>query len=195
MITDTDIDRATLTLAAAGLRAPDAWADPQVRELGLALWRAALEGLDGRQLDEAVLRHLSHPERGRWWPTPADLLGAGGVTAAPKLADADETAWQSIARKSFYDRTPIADCDAVHMAALAAIGGRWEIQHAEGDWAIATLRKRFLEACASRRAPTVKLIEGGKAGELPAKVLAFVGGEESPDRAAARARRIGEAGR
>lgn len=177
MLTDTDIDRATLTLVASGLRAPDAWAEPHVRALGLALWLELLGGLTSRQLDAAVLAHMNHPERGRFWPTPADLLSAAGATAPPKIEDQDAAAWDRILRNP-RGQSIRGLVDDVQFAAMQAMNGPYDAQNTSDPIRLASLRRQFLDGCKARRNPPVKVLEGGKAAQaLPENVRQFIGGK------------------
>lgn len=58
-----------------------------------ALWLGALADVSDGQLRAAILAHVRHPERGRFWPSPADLLAAAG--ASPE-SDPDAPTWDRI---------------------------------------------------------------------------------------------------
>lgn len=173
-MTPDDILKAFITLESAGIRRPDTMA-PTVEALDATaeLWADLLSDMTPAQLAAAVKTHLRHPERGRFWPTPADLRNAAGATAAA-LPNPDEAAWQIIVNAprtaELYHRL-----DPAQRHALALVG-RWEITRAEGDMARGALRKRFLSACESYRASELRAIEGGKAGELPDNVRQMVRG-------------------
>ena len=127
----------------------------------LETWALVLDRISDAHLDTAVRAHLAHPERGRWWPSPADLLAAA---TAPAI-EADLTAWAQLERV-LYNRSlaaGLADLPPRHRAALAAIGGSWALTRAE-ESAVPGLRRRFLAACKDQDGPPLL-------GTTPAPVL------------------------
>ena len=153
----------TLFLAceSAGLRRPDTLADAPSVNAAAAIYVAALPGMTPADLDAALLVHLRDPERGRWWPSPADLLAAA---TAPAI-EADLTAWAQLERVLYNRRLAagLSELPPRHRAALAAIGGSWALTRAE-ESAVPGLRRRFLAACKDQDGPPLL-------GTTPAPVL------------------------
>jgi hypothetical protein len=85
---------------AAGLRVPDAYHSPEGYQRAVRVWSAGLHGIPYRAVGVALGMHLRTPERGRWWPSVADLVAhipqAHALAVAPSL-DPDEGAWERIA--------------------------------------------------------------------------------------------------
>jgi hypothetical protein len=84
---------------AAGLRVPDAYRSPEGYQRAVRVWCAGLHGIPYRAVGVALGMHLRTPERGRFWPSVADLVAhipqAHALAVAPSL-DPDEGAWERI---------------------------------------------------------------------------------------------------
>lgn len=83
----------------AGLRPPPQLATDAGYELAVRVWAAALDGIPVQSVQTAFVLHLRHPERGRFWPVPADLIShmpqVRSLALVPVL-DPDELAWEQI---------------------------------------------------------------------------------------------------
>lgn len=98
----------------------------------------------------AIRRHLTNPDRGKWWPTPADILAAGGATVPE---DPAEAAWNRIIDRIRDPRYRATDgsgrwdmtgaLDAREQAALREIGGSAAVGKAD-DFQRKDLRARFV---------------------------------------------------
>lgn len=145
-------------------------------------WMLVLGELTDEQLADAAVRRLRDPQHGSFWPTPGDLLAF-----VPKALDDDEGAWLGILERIAGGRYSVADLlTAEQTRALGLIGGVWALRRAEVGVELATLRRRFLSACADQRSARPALPGPERAG-LPPSVERFLGG---PDAHAERRRRL-----
>ena len=161
MITDLDVMAMFATCEAAGLRPPASYAKDQGLAAGIAIYVSDLAEMNPADLAPAIAKHRRDPERGRWWPTPADILA--GAPRVDQLADPDEAKWaQIVARIAGGEKTFAHILDAAQGAAFATIGGYWSVSHAHGPIEIATLRKRFLEVCRDSRSRAALAIAQGR---------------------------------
>lgn len=113
-------------------------------------WLFALDDMTDDQLRAAVKGHIRNPERGKWWPTPADLLAALGATAPE---DPAEAAWNRMIERFQNPRYRATDgtgrwdmtgaLDAREQAALREIGGSVVVAQAN-EFQRKDLRARFV---------------------------------------------------
>lgn len=194
MLTTADVLAAFAFLETAGLRRPDAWVDRNATERAAVIWSEALATLDRPTLKAACVAWLGTPERGRWWPTPADL--AALAPRVPRIADTAEDAWTRLSALSWYEARDGAverlGLTATEHAALASIGGMWAVTRAESDVERNTLRRRFLDHVGrSEERKVVALPPPTERRALPSPVLGFLGAE-NPEREAQRQRILAE---
>lgn len=149
-------------------------------------WSWILADLSDEELLRAVQVHLSDPERGRWWPTPADLLR--GRPAPRSERDQDADAWDAIL--AHLARHGIApglreQLTTTQLQALHDGGGLHTLSQASGA-GLTSLRSAYLDRCARLRAtrfaelhtaplqlgapteaaPALRLLEGGDPAPL-----------------------------
>lgn len=109
-------------------------------------WGDLLADVSDAELSAAVAGWLRDPERGKWWPTPADILGQ-----LPRRASADETAWDAILGRLRAGEYVVGDIlTTEQQAALADLGGTWRLRNADVA-ELPRLRARYLGACKDRR--------------------------------------------
>lgn len=152
MITDLDIMAMFATCEAAGLRPPASYAKDQGLAAGIAIYVSDLAHLNPGDLAPAIAKHRRDPERGRWWPTPADILAH--VPRAPSLSDHDEGIWDAVIARVAGGRYTFADIPGMepcHGAALALVGGSWKLRTATEGPELGGMRKRFLASCRASR--------------------------------------------
>lgn len=116
-------------------------------------WCDLLPDVDDAQLARAVRAHLRTPERGRWWPTVADIMAHVEVLPAP--SDPHEDAWAAIeAHIRAGEEGGVAGLlTADQMEAFrAAVGTVYDLRRAEAAKA-GFMRRRFLELCRAGDAP------------------------------------------
>lgn len=163
------------------LRGPDVPAAAELQALA-ADWAALLEDTADEVLDDAVAAHLRDPERGRWWPTVADLRARMDLDPVDD-GDEHEQAWDWIVECAKKGRSTVEYMGAEHQQALREIGGILAVRMS-GDGAArdervpgqvlrATLRKRFLDICRrtdgprpalTDRRPALRALPGGVGG-------------------------------
>lgn len=161
MITDLDIMAMFATCEAAGLRPPASYAKDQGLAAGIAIYVADLAHLNPGDLAPAIAKHRRDPERGRWWPTPADILA--GAPRVDQLADPDEAKWvQIVARICAGEKTFAHMLDAAQGAGFAAAGGWWSVSRARDGVELATCRRRFLDTCKDSRSRSALAIAQGR---------------------------------
>ena len=125
---------------------------PEAMGRVLVLWGSLLSELGDEEFTAAVRAHLLDPERGRWWPTPADLLR--GRPAPRSERDQDAAAWDAIL--AHLARHGIAPGLREHLTttqlqALHDGGGLHTLSQASGG-ALSSLRSAYLDRCARLRA-------------------------------------------
>lgn len=111
-----------------------------------AAWMDILNDWTDEMLLRAVRAHLRDPERGMFWPAPANLIAT--MPRKPEAIDEHVAAWDEIQAEIRAGRALDTDAfEEVHLQALASIGGTWMLRRAEGGAENGGLRKRFLAAC------------------------------------------------
>lgn len=116
----------------------------------LAVWTMVLSDMPDDALLSATKAHIAHPERGQFWPTPADLLR----DTPPKQTQRqlDKAAWAGvISRLSGGCHTASGYLDQVQMRALQAIGGMYSLRMADTS-ALPGLKRQWLDAVDALRA-------------------------------------------
>lgn len=109
-------------------------------------WMLVLGDLTDEQLADAVIRRLRDPQKGSFWPTPADLLAV-----LPRPLERDEAAWEATLGRICGGVYSVADLlDGPQFAALNAVGGVWGLRRTE-DRELRFARRRFLELCRDGR--------------------------------------------
>jgi hypothetical protein len=97
--TPEDITALFALFEGAGLRPPPQLATDTGFDTAVRVWMVALDGVPLAAVHGALGLHLRSPERGRWWPVPADLIGhipqAHALAVVPAM-DPDEQAWERI---------------------------------------------------------------------------------------------------
>lgn len=152
MLTTNDIAELFALFEASGLRPPTAFGDERTYEAALVVWAEAVGDRPIPELRAALVSHLRDPERGRFWPTPADLAARIPALSAVPL-DRDAGAWEAVLDRIRRGQYSVADVlDAPQRAALDAIGGTWAIRRAE-EGRIGILRHRWLGLCRDGRSP------------------------------------------
>lgn len=151
----TDKDKfKTLMLAAGELY------DKTITSALLGLYWKALEPLTLSQVDAAITAHTCSPDRGQWFPKPADIhFQVTGSSKQQEQADADlaELGWQELMahfrkwghRSPFFGQDPqelvFKPSDARSLVALSMVGGYGSLKGiTEGD--LKWKRKEFCEA-------------------------------------------------
>jgi hypothetical protein len=185
-------------------RLGNAPATPMDTSAVMELWLGILGDMADAELRAASVAHLRDPERGRFWPTVADLR-ARVRSVISDTADPAEATWETIRARIAAGVYTMADAlGPREMAALHAIGGTWALRRAEDGRELGVLRKRFLHLC-RRETPALGVEERPQLSE-PVDLLAaaptgareklgrLLGpSQEDPDRAAARQRAIDRA--
>jgi hypothetical protein len=72
-------------LETAGLKRPAIIATEEQLHAAADLWVDMFPGMDARTFADAVKGHLRDRERGRFWPTPSDILASAERIAAAKF--------------------------------------------------------------------------------------------------------------
>lgn len=143
-------------------------------------WERLLDDTTDESLLAAVDGHLRDPEKGRWWPTVADLRARMELEPAGGDDDEHEQAWEWIVECA---RKGLAKVDLIgpeHRRALQAIGGIMAVrmsgdgnpgdERVFGRVDLAILRKRFLaelrrtepaRPALTDRRPTLRALPGG----------------------------------
>jgi len=129
---------------------------PTTKEAGAA-WSAIVRDLLTDWTDDdyhrALRAHVADPARGRWWPTPADLV-AQHRASTPSPESLDALAWDTvvgrIARHGRRGARLVDYLDPRHLRALARVGGSWEVSRADAYQA-SRLRARFIAAATAER--------------------------------------------
>lgn len=121
MLTPDDLLKTFAGLEMLGLRRPEAQDTPEKLRAAARVYADTLAAAvpSTATLAEAVRGHLRDPERGRFWPTPADLLAALGVRPTPR-AGAYPLAFP--ARRALTATLGADDEALVHRAAVATLG-------------------------------------------------------------------------
>ena len=133
-----------------GARVQGGPASPRDVEAVAEVWMDALADVGDVLLRAAIRAHVNDPERGRWWPTVADIRAK-----LPATVD-DVAAWDAIQARIRSGVYLVADLlDETQTKALADIGGTWALRRAEGGADTGGLRKRFLAICRDSDASAV----------------------------------------
>jgi hypothetical protein len=121
----------------------------QQQELA-ADWAVILAGLDDATMTRAVAAYLADPERGRYWPSPADIIAAAGAIAPPTPARLAEATWDRMIQRIASGGQTVGDLlTPTERAALDVIGGTWALRRAEEGVQLASLRRRWLDHIAT----------------------------------------------
>ena len=168
MATDEYIGRCVSRLLTLGLgKAP---ATPEDVALCRRGWADFLDDVPDDALRDALRAHVRDPERGRWWPTPADLLAR--VPRAETPTATPEQLWDRILERvrcqgpyraqDGSGRVAFGDLlDAEQQAALRSIGGSRAIGAAD-SYELARLRAAWLRAVAGEPGTALRLVGGGR---------------------------------
>lgn len=81
-------------MSASNLRPPEAWKDPEARELTVAVWLDLLGHLAQVDFDGAIRAHLRQPSP--WWPTPGQILALVAPPPAPPQIEQRETPYDAL---------------------------------------------------------------------------------------------------
>lgn len=151
------------------LRLANAPSSPEDIEAAAEAWRMVLDDLTDDDLRTSVRLHLRNPERGRWWPTPADLLGH--VKPPERQADPPEVLWDRVMervrdpRHRNQDGSGKVDFEGVltpeQQGILRSVGGSAAIRMAN-DYELTRIRAAFLRALRDKgkTLPALRLVGG-----------------------------------
>jgi hypothetical protein len=165
------------------------------------VWLLQLRDIPDDAFETAVHAHLDDRDRGRWWPTPADIRAR-----APLVSNTHVEAWERILDALHHgDRSsgslPSVEglLDAVQAKAFQLAGGMWALRNANQDQ-VHWVRDRFLRV-AQRLSGGQRAIPGPRAANVLAQappqaratLAGFFGPPEESGRAAHRARLVEQA--
>lgn len=94
MLSRASIIRGMAIMSASNLRPPEAWKDPEARELTVAVWLDLLGHLAQVDFDGAIRAHLRQPSP--WWPTPGQILALVAPPPAPPQIEQRETPYDAL---------------------------------------------------------------------------------------------------
>lgn len=130
---------ATLVLQAfdrmemSGLKRPEAFATIPKLQAAAATWVAILSPMTADAFAAAIMAHMRDPDAGRFWPTPAHIIGRAEALAAAAYPDAAEAFPRVLARRSSFgahredDALAQLEVDGFPLAkvraGIAAVGG------------------------------------------------------------------------
>jgi hypothetical protein len=145
MPTRPAIATALSTLNAAGLSPPAGAAEIA------STWETTLGDMPDADLHAAVLAHMRDPDRGRFWPTPADIIGRC-ANRAPAPADTDAEAFDRLVASIRRGDPSTSHMDRDQRAALDRIGlaSTWD-QRRLPEASIPHRRRDFVAECAKSR--------------------------------------------